>query len=175
MGGTVIVNAIGSWSGMGLLASASPGTSFMDTLPDPMKLQLPAVVFVIVLLTLLFVCLKCVLFQPLVKVMDEREDAIRAGSATKNEAAAQIQSRQADYAARLRELRTQAFEHRKALALAVTAEKQVLLDSARQTALAQRTQAILDLEAERKAAEGELRTQVESLSESMVQHLLKQA
>ena len=175
MGGTVIVNAIGSWSGMGLMASVNPGTSFMDTLPDPMKLQLPTVAFVIVLLTLLFVCLKFVLFQPLIKVMDEREAAIRAGSATKTEAATQIQSRQADYAARLRELRTQAFEHRKELAAAVTVEKQTLLDTARETALAQRTQAILDLATERKAAEGELRTQVESLSESMVQHLLKQA
>ncbi len=170
----MIANTIGSWSGMSLMASANSEASFMDSLPDPMKLQLPVVAFVIVLLTLLFVFLKFMLFKPLTKVMDDREEAIRMGSATKTEAAAQIESRQADYATRLRELRGQAFEHRKALSSAVSTEKQGILDIARQAASVQRTQAIVDLKAEQKAAEAELRGQVEALSESMVQHLLKQ-
>jgi F-type H+-transporting ATPase subunit b len=175
MGGTVIANAIGSWSGMSLMASANPEASFMDSLPDPMKLQLPVVAFVIVLLILLFVLLKFLLFQPLTKVMDDREDAIRLGSATKAEAAAQIEARQAVYAAKLRELRGQAFEHRKTLTAAVSAEKQTVLDAARLAASTQRNQALDELKAEQKVAETELRAQVEALSESMVQHLLKQA
>jgi F-type H+-transporting ATPase subunit b len=171
----VIANAIGSWTGMSLIASANPEASFMDSLPDPMKLQLPAVAFVIVLLILLFLCLKFMLFRPLTKVMDDREGAIRLGSSTKAEAAAQIEARQTDYAARLKELRGQAFEHRKALAAAVAMEKTGILDAARQSATTQRMQALEDLKAEQKTAEAELRAQVEALSESMVQHLLKQA
>lgn len=171
----MIANATGSWNGMALMASANPQASFMDSLPDPMKLQLPVVVFVIVLLTLLFFFLKGVLFQPLSKVMDDREETIRAGSAAKSDAAAQVEARQADYAARLKELREKAFEHRKVLANTVAAEKQTMLDAARQTASTQRAQALLDLKAEQKAAEAELKVQVEALSESMVQHLLKQA
>jgi F-type H+-transporting ATPase subunit b len=175
MGGTVIANAIDSWSSMSLLATANSEASFMDSLPDPMKLQLPVVAFVVVLLILLFVFLKFMLFKPLTKVMDDREHTIRTGSTTKTEAAAQIEARQADYAARLKDLRGQAFEHRKALAAAVSMEKQGILDAARKTTFEQRTQALADLKVEQKAAEADLRAQVEALSESMVQHLLKQA
>jgi F-type H+-transporting ATPase subunit b len=177
VGGTVIVNAMGSWSGMGLMALASEGSggSFMDSLPDPMKIQLPVVAFVIALLVLMFFFLKAVLFRPLTRVMDDRDEAIRAGGATKAEAAAQIDARQADYAARLKELRGKAFEHRKSLATAVAAERQALLDKARQEAAMQRDQALSALKAEQSSAEAELRVQVEALSESMVQHLLKQA
>ena len=75
----------------------------------------------------------------------------------------------------MRELRGQAFEHRKALTAAVSAEKQGILDTARQTALTQRDEALVALRTEQKVAEAELRAQVEALSESMVQHLLKQA
>lgn len=173
----MIVNAMGSWSGMGVLALASEGSggSFMDSLPDPMKIQLPVVAFVIVLLVLLFFFLKVTLFRPLTQVMDDRDAAIRAGGATKAEAASQIESRQADYAARLKELRGKAFEHRKALAAAVATEKQAILDRARQEASTHREQALAALKNEQAIAEADLRTQIESLSESMVQHLLKQA
>ena len=75
---------------MSLMASANSEAGFMDSLPDPMKLQLPVVAFVIVLLILLFLFLKSMLFKPLTKVMDDRENAIRTGSSTKIEAAAQI-------------------------------------------------------------------------------------
>jgi len=165
------------WSGMNVLAflSENPGGSFMDSLPDPMKLQVPVVVFVIVVVTLLFFFLKYVLFQPLTKVMDDREEAIQAGTGAKAEAASQIEARQAGYAARLKELRGQALEHRKALAAAAALEEQRILDAARQEAATRRAQAVAELQAERKKAEVELREQVEALSASMVQHLLKQA
>jgi len=160
---------------MGLVASADPGASFMDSLPDPMKLQLGVVGFVVVLLVLLFSFLKYVLFKPLTRIMDDREQSIRSGGAAKADASAQIEARQAEYASRLKELRGKASEYRKSLAQAVTAERQSILDEARQGASAQRARAIADLQVEQKAAEVELRAQVEALSESMVQHLLKQA
>lgn len=177
VGDTVIVNAMVGLSGMNRLAFASEGQGggFMDSLPDPMKLQLPVVAFVVVVLTLLFFFLKLVLFKPLTQVMDDRDEAIRAGGASKTEAASQIEARQADYATRLKELRGQALEHKRSLAAATSIEEQRILEAARQTASAQRAQAVAELQAERKAAEIELREQVEALSASMVQHLLKQA
>lgn len=155
--------------------SENPGGSFMDSLPDPMKLQVPVVAFVVVVVTLLFIFLKFVLFKPLTKVMDDREEAIQAGLSTKTEAAAQIEARQASYAARLKELRGQAAEHRKSLSAAASLEERRILDAARQEAADRRAAAIAELQEERKKAEVELREQVEALSASMVQHLLKQA
>ncbi len=164
---------------IGMLALVPEGAgapqSFMDSLPDPMKLQLPVIAFVILIVALLFLFLKHVLFEPLTKVMDGRDETIQSGKAAKTEAATQIELRHAEFNARLRELRAKASEHRKALTAAVMSEKEGLLETARQSALAQRAKALAELKAEQVKAESELRTQVEALSQSMVQHLLKQA
>ncbi len=158
---------------------ASPGTdapkNFMDTLPDPMKLDAGTLIFVMVLVTCLFLFMKQFFFKPLVKVMDDREAAIQSGSARRAEAAALVETRQADYAGRLRELRAKAFEHRKALADAAVREKETLLEQARADAAARRATALAQLGTAQEAAKAELMTQVEALSESMVQHLLRQA
>jgi len=158
----------------GLLAPEAP-KGFMDTLPDPMKLDGATLIFVIVLITLLFIFMKFVFFKPLVQVMDEREAAIQSGAARRAEATALVEQRQAEYTARLRELRAQAFEHRKALATAAAADKTTLLERARQEASVSRAAALEELTAARAAARTELMAQVDALSESMVQHLLKRA
>jgi F-type H+-transporting ATPase subunit b len=148
---------------------------FMDSLPDPMKLQAGTLVFVIVLVTCLHLFMKKVFFHPLVKVMDDRDAEIQSGAARRAEAAALVEARQADYAARLRELRAKAFEHRKALAGAAGREREALLKQAREQAAEQRAAALAQLVKAQDAAKAELLTQVEALSESMVQHLLRQA
>jgi F-type H+-transporting ATPase subunit b len=160
---------------MGLLAASEAPQGFMDTLPDPMKLQPGTLIFVMVLVTCLYLFMKKVFFQPLVKVMDDRDAEIQSGAASRAEAAALVEARQADYAARLRELRAKAFEHRKALAVAAGKEKEALLEQARSQADTQRAAALAQLGAAREAAKAELMTQVEALSESMVQHLLRRA
>jgi len=161
---------------LGLLtASAEAPHGFMDTLPDPMKLQPGTLIFVMVLVTCLYLFMKKVFFQPLMKVMDDRDAEIQSGAASRAEAAALVEARQADYAARLRELRAKAFEHRKALAMAAGKEKDALLEQARTQSDAQRATALAQLDAAREAAKAELMTQVEALSESMVQHLLRRA
>jgi len=161
----------------GLLASG--GTSapkgFMDALPDPMKLDLGTLLFVMALVTCLYVFLKAVFFKPVVRLMDDREAAIQSGAAKRAEAAAMVEARQAEYAARLRDLRAKAFEHRKALASAAGREKQAQLEQARQEAAARRNAALAQLKAAQEAAKADLLTQVEALSESMVQQLLPQA
>jgi F-type H+-transporting ATPase subunit b len=140
-----------------------------------MKLEAVPLVFIIVLLTVLFLFLKSVFFKPIIQVMDERDQAIQAGAARRAEATALVEQRQADYGNRLRDLRNQAFEHRKALAAAAAKEKLALLDQARREANSSRSTALEGLRAAQEAAKAELMTQVETLSESMVQHLLRQA
>lgn len=172
----MIVTLMGKWGVLALATSApSGGTSFLDALPDPMKLHLSTVAVVIGVLVVLFFFLKTALFQPLTKLMDDREEAIRTGGSTKATATAMVEARQAEYAVQLKGLRTQAFEHRRALSAAAGTEKQAIVDKARATATTQRAAASVALEAERRAAEAELRAQVDALSESMAQHLLKQA
>ncbi len=149
--------------------------SFMDSLPDPMKLDPATLIFVMVLVTCLFLFMKTVFFRPLVKVMDDREAEILSGASSRAEAATLVEGRQAEYAARLRELRARAFEHRKALAAVAGREKEALLAQARSAADAQRAAALAQLATAQEAAKVELLTQVEALSESMVQHLLRQA
>jgi F-type H+-transporting ATPase subunit b len=147
----------------------------MDTLPDPMKLELGALVFVIVLITALFIFMKYVFFKPLIKVMDEREEAIQSGASSRAEAAALVERRQGEYATRLRDLRGQAFEHRKALASAAAKEKVTILDRTRNEATATRTTAVAELQAAKATAKTDLMAQVDALADSMVQHLLRQA
>jgi len=148
---------------------------FMDTLPDPMKLDAWTLLYVMALVTCLFLFLKYFFFKPIVQVMDDREAAIQSGTARRAEAAALVEARQAEYAERLRELRAKAFEHRKALSSAALQQKQALVEQARQAAGQRRATAVTELQAAREAAKAQLMTQVESLSESMVQHLLRQA
>jgi len=107
--------------------------------------------------------------------MDDREAEILSGASSRAEAATLVEGRQAEYAARLRELRARAFEHRKALAAVAGREKEALLAQARSAADAQRAAALAQLATAQEAAKVELLTQVEALSESMVQHLLRQA
>jgi len=166
-------------AGMGQFAMLMTGSeapkSFMDTLPDPMKLDAGTLLFVMLLVTALFLFMKAAFFRPIVKVMDDREAEIQSGSLKRAEASALVEQRQADYASRLNELRAKAFEHRKALAAAAAKEKEALLELARQESTGLRAAAAGELKAAQEAARTELMTQVEALSESMVQHLLRQA
>jgi F-type H+-transporting ATPase subunit b len=147
----------------------------MDALPDPMKVDPGALIFVMVLVTLLFIFLKYVFFKPIIQVMDDRDAAIQSGAARRAEAAALVEARQADYAARLKELRAKAFEHRKALAGAASQERQTLLEQARRESGDHRERAMAELKATQEAAKADLMAQVDLLSESMVSHLLRQA
>jgi F-type H+-transporting ATPase subunit b len=159
-----------------LLAGGAPGGgSILDSLPDPMRPTLLEVGFVIVLLAFLHFFLKSAFFRPLIKVMDDREAEIQAGAAAKLEASKAIETRQANYAEKLKGLRAQAFERRKALAAAASDEKAKLIDKARQDAAHVRKEAAERLTAQREAAKSELMAQVDSLAESMASHLLKQA
>jgi F-type H+-transporting ATPase subunit b len=161
----------------GLLASSGHEApkGFMDALPDPMKLDPGTLLFVMALVTCLYLFLKAVFFRPMVQLMDGREADIQSGAAKRAEAAALVEARQAEYQARLRDLRAKAFEHRKALAAAAGKEKQAQLEQARQESAEHRNTALAQLKAAQEAAKADLLTQVEALSESMVQHLLPQA
>jgi F0F1-type ATP synthase membrane subunit b/b' len=128
-----------------------------------------------VLLVVLYVYLRVVFFGPITKVMEDRDRDLHAGGDAKAQAAALLDARQKDYQARLKELRAQAFEARKALADAAGREKQGLLDAARTQAQAQRLAAVDSLKAQQADAKQSLLAQVDALAETMAQTLLKQA
>lgn len=163
------------WQGarFGLLGEEPAG--FMDSLPSPMRLDWRELLFVAFLVTILYLFLKARFFKPMVGVMDQREKDMNAGGEAKAMAAAMIESRQAEYQAKLRDLRSQAYGHRKALADAASKEKQALLEKTRTEAQAHRAQALALLETQAAAAKTELMAQVDALAESMAQRLLKQA
>jgi len=152
-----------------------PVARILAQMPDPMRPDLPAILFVIVLLIVLYLYLRVVFFKPITKVMDDRDRDLNAGGDAKAQAAALLDARQKDYQARLKDLRAKAFERRKALADAAGKEKQRLLDEARTTAQAERQAAIESLKAQQVTAKQSLLAQVDALAESMAQTLLKQA
>jgi len=163
---------------MALLAGPG-GQGFLDQLltqlPDPMRPSLFEVGFIIVLVTVLYFYLRSVFFTPFVGMMEQREVDMEAGGEAKARAAQEIESRQADYAARLKDLRNQAFLRKKELADAATREKNAVLGETRTKAQAQRQEATQSLALQTEKAKRDLEAQVDALSESMVQHLLKQA
>jgi F-type H+-transporting ATPase subunit b len=140
-----------------------------------MRPDLPALLFVIVLVVGLYFYLSAVFFKPITKVMDDRDRDLRSGVEAKTQAAALLEARQADYEARLKELRAQAFQQRKALADAVGKERQRMIELARAEAQRERETALVALKAQQVQARQDLLAQVEALAESMVQTLLKQA
>jgi F-type H+-transporting ATPase subunit b len=152
-----------------------PVARILAQMPDPMRPDLPAILFVIVLLVVLYLYLRVVFFKPITKVMEDRDRDLSAGGDAKAQAAAALDARQKDYQARLKDLRAKAFERRKALADAAGREKQQLLDGARAQALTERQAAVEALKAQQAEAKQSLLAQVDALSESMAQTLLKQA
>ncbi len=152
-----------------------PIARILAQMPDPMRPDLPALLFVIVLLIVLYLYLRVVFFQPITKVMEDRERDLHAGGDAKAQAAALLEARQKDYQSRLKDLRAQAFERRKALSDAAGKEKQRLLDEARTKAQAERQAAVASLKAQQVTAKQSLLAQVDALAESMALSLLKQA
>lgn len=153
----------------------SPVARILAQMPDPMRPDLPAILFVIVLLVVLYLYLRVVFFKPITKVMADRDRDLSAGGDAKAQAAAALDARQKDYQGRLKELRAKAFETRKALADAAGKEKQRMLDEARTKAQAERQAAVDSLRTQQAEAKQNLLAQVDALAESMAQTLLKQA
>lgn len=152
-----------------------PVARILAQMPDPMRPDLPAILFVIVLLVVLYLYLRVVFFKPITKVMEDRDRDLNAGGDAKAQAAALLDARQKDYQSRLKDLRAQAFGRRKALADAAGKEKQAMLDEARAKAQAERQAAVASLKAQQAEAKQSLLAQVDALAESMAQTLLKQA
>ncbi len=153
----------------------SPVARSLAQMPDPMRPDPVALGFVIVLLVVLYIYLRVVFFKPITKLMEDRDRDLNAGGDAKAQAAAILESRQKDYQSRLKDLRAQAFDKRKALADAASKEKQQLLDKARASSQAEREAALESLKAQQVEARQSLLSQVDALAEAMAQSLLKQA
>jgi F-type H+-transporting ATPase subunit b len=168
---TIAIEDAGAIMGVGTQVPSS----FMDNLPDTMKLDLGTVVFVMLLVTILFFFMKYVCFKPIIKIIDEREAAIKDGAVKLSKAVELVEQRQVEYSTRLRELRVKALEHRKVLSIATICTKQNLLDQARQDSQKQLEAAMMELNIFKAAARAELMTHVDALSESLIQSLIRQA
>lgn len=169
----MIVWQAASFGLLGLLGGEPKG--FIESLPAPMQINWKEMVVVMLVVTILYFFLKSTFFKPLVAVMDQREKDMNAGAEAKALAMAMIEQRQAEYHSKLRDLRNQAFSHRKVLAEAASKEKQLLLNQTRAQAQVQREESLAKLKSQAAAASTELMAQVDVLAESMAQHLLKQA
>ncbi len=156
-------------------AGDGPFARILAQMPDPMRPDLPAILFVMVLLVVLYLYLRVVFFKPITQVMEDRERDLSAGGEAKAQAAALLDAREKDYQGRLKDLRAKAFERRKALADAAGKDKQQLLDEARATALAERQAAVASLKTQQAEAKQSLLAQVDALAEAMAKTLLKQA
>lgn len=154
-------------------ASVLEGGGFMDALPDPMKLDGGQILFVMGVVTVLYLVLKAMFFRPVLATIDARDQAIEGGAARRAEVADMVAQRQGAYEARLKELRGQAFERRKALTDAAIAERQRLVVEARDGAAADRAAAMERLSAQALDAKQDLLRQVDALADTMVAHLLK--
>lgn len=152
-----------------------PVQRILAQMPDPMRPDPVALLFIIALLVVLYLYLRTVFFLPITKVMADRDRDLQSGGDAKAKAAAELDARQRDYQGRLKELRAQAFARRKALAEAAGREKVALLDTARGRAAQQREEAVAALRTQQAAAKQDLLAQVDALAESMAQSLLKQA
>jgi len=152
-----------------------PVGQILAQMPDPMRPDLPALVFVIVLLIVLYVYLRVVFFGPITKVMEDRDRDLNAGGDAKATAAALLEARQKDYQERLKDLRGRAFDRRKTLADAAGQEKFRLLDEARTKAQAERQAALDSLRAQQADARQRLLGEVDALAETMALTILKQA
>ncbi len=160
-----------------LRSPAEPGPigRILAQMPDPMRPDPVAILFIIVLLVVLYLYLRVVFFKPITQLMEDRDRDLSAGGDAKAQAASVLEARQKDYQARLKDLRAQAFTRRKALADAATKEKQRLIDEARAKSSIQRQAAVDSLKAQQAAAKQDLLAQVDLLAETMAQTLLKQA
>ncbi len=154
-------------------AAILEGAGFMDALPDPMKLDLKQILFVMAVVTVLFLVLKAMFFKPVLATIDSRDEAIEGGAARRAEVAALVVQRQDAYESRLKELRGQAFGRRKALTDAAVAERQRLVADARETAASDRAVALDRLNAQKAEARQDLERQVDQLAGAMAAHLLK--
>jgi F0F1-type ATP synthase membrane subunit b/b' len=145
----------------------------LASLPDPMRPYLPQILAVMVLVALLALVLKGSFFKPMADVLTDRAKRLSAGSDTKAQAMALLESRQKEHDTQLRALRLQASERRKALADAASAEKLRLIEAARVKANAARTEAFAALEGQRETAKKDLVAQVDQLADAMAQQLVK--
>lgn len=145
----------------------------LSALPEPMRPYLPQVLSVIVLVAILTFVLRGIFFKPMGEVLLQRAQRLNAGSDTKAKAMALLEARQGEYDAKVKALRLEASQRRKALADAAAAERTRLVEEARAKAGAARTEAFAALDAQREAARKDLVAQVDHLAEAMAQQLVK--
>lgn len=128
---------------------------------------------VVFLLFLLFVfCLNRLLFRPIGRVLDERETQIEGDSRQARAATRNAESRVAEYEARLREAKSEAYRNIEQQRAAGLEKRQSLVDQAREAAVAEIARARAHIERQAVDAKSQLASEARQAADRITQTLL---
>ncbi len=144
----------------------------LASMPDPMRPYLFQILFVMALVTVMYIYLRFVFFKPLTQMMSKRASEIHQGSNTKQMAAQQVAAEEKKYQEQMKSLRTKAFERKKELSSLAVQEKKQLIDQAQREVALLRAQAQKKLEDASIQARKSLEKDIQDIAEAMVQQIL---
>jgi F-type H+-transporting ATPase subunit b len=131
-----------------------------------------SVLFVIVFVLACIAVLNALIFKPLVRVMEQREHAIRSARELAEQSAAEAQAATAEFEARTRAARAEVYREMDDARRAGLARRAEILDDTRREAEAQVAQATAQLRAETEVARRRLEAEAESLGAAIVDRVL---
>lgn len=147
-------------------------SSILDSLPDNMKLDFETILFVVVLVTCLFIFMKYCCFHPILELVDERDKTIKDGSAQLVEANLTVEQKEIEYKTRLRELRLMASEYHKTLLTKAIDIRHSLLEEAHKEANRELVMATEEFRIMQETAKVELMSKIEDLSIVAMQRII---
>jgi len=144
----------------------------LASMPDPMRPYLGQIIFVMALVTVMYLYLRLIFFKPLTQMMSDRAAEIQKGSDTKQIAAQQIAGEQKKYQEQMKALRAKAFERKKELTSLAVSEKNQLIEQAHREVTLLRSQARKALEEASVQARKSLEADIQGIADAMVQQIL---
>lgn len=143
----------------------------MNSLPDPMKIDETALIIGAIFLVLLVVLNK-ILFQPLVKIMDERENRILEGETAQKKAEKTVAESHAAYQAAVVDARKKAQAKRTELLKETEMEREKIISAAKEKAMAKIQAAATDLDSQVDQAKQDLKAETQDFAERIVSSVL---
>lgn len=147
-------------------------SEILASMPDPMRPYLLQIVFVMVLVTIMYIYLRLVFFKPLTQMMSNRSAEIQKGFDTKQIAAQKIANEQKKYQEQMKALRAKAFDRKKELSSLANLEKNQLIEQAQREVALLRSQARKTIEQSSSEARKSLDGEIQSLADAMVRQIL---
>jgi F-type H+-transporting ATPase subunit b len=131
-----------------------------------------SVLFVIVFVLLSIAVINALIFKPLVRVMEQRESAIRSARELAEKSAAEAQAATAEFEARTRAARAEVYREMDEARRAGLAQRADIIDETRREAEARIAEATAQLRAETEVARRTLEADAEALGAAIVNRVL---